>query len=124
MSKQQSSQLSALQSLFETESSEAMKRIETDYKEDNEKGSIASISKEDMQRERRTWIVTRGVTEKRKLQEIYNERKQELEQGHKTVKDELKIKFTNDREELKSDYEHRNKEIELKLFDTDNRNLD
>ena len=68
--KQQTSQLSALQSLHEQESSEAMKRIETDYKEDNEKGSIASISKEDMQRERRTWIVTRGVTEKRKLQVI------------------------------------------------------
>ena len=36
----------------------------------------------------------------------------------------MKIKFTNDREELKSDFEHRNKAIELKLFDTDNRNVE
>ena len=68
MLKSQSSQLTSLQNLLDQESTEAMKRIETDYKEDNEKGSLLSISKEDMQRERRTWIVNRGVIEKRKLQ--------------------------------------------------------
>ena len=45
-----------------------MKRIELDFKEHNEKGSLASISKEDLQRERRAWLVNRGVMEKQKLQ--------------------------------------------------------
>ena len=68
LSKSQSSQLNSLKSLHDHEASEVMKRIEMDFKEDNEKGSMASISKEDMQRERRAWLVNRGVIEKRKLQ--------------------------------------------------------
>ena len=68
MSKSQSSQLTSLKSLHDHEASEVMKRIELDFKEHNEKGSLASISKEDLQRERRAWLVNRGVMEKQKLQ--------------------------------------------------------
>ena len=68
MLKSQSSQMNSLKNLHDHEASEVMKRIELDFKEDNEKGSMASISKEDMQRERRAWLVNRGVIEKRKLQ--------------------------------------------------------
>ena len=68
MSKSQSSQLTSLKSLHDHEASEVMKRIELDFKEHNEKGSSASISKEDLQRERRAWLVNRGVMEKQKLQ--------------------------------------------------------
>ena len=69
MSKSQSSQLTSLKSLHDHEASEVMKRIELDFKEHNEMGSLASISKEeDLQRERRAWLVNRGVMEKQKLQ--------------------------------------------------------
>ena len=69
MMKSQSSQLKSLENLHNHEASEVMKRIEMESKvEENEKGSLASISKEDLQRERRARLVKRGVTERGKLQ--------------------------------------------------------
>ena len=66
MSKSQSSQLSSLKSLYESESSSVMKQNEIDFKEETEKGG-ASISKEDMQRERRERLIKRGVAAREKL---------------------------------------------------------
>ena len=67
MSKSQSSQFSSLKSLYDQESSSVMKQNEMDFKEEAEKGSMASISKEDMQRERRERLIKRGVAAREKL---------------------------------------------------------
>ena len=67
MLKSQYSQMNSLKNLHDHEAAEVMKRIELDFKEENDK---SALSKEDLQRERRAWLVTRGVTEKRKLQVI------------------------------------------------------
>ena len=69
MSKSQSSQLKALESLHSREANDVMKRLEQESKvEEQEKGSLASVSREELQRERRARLVKRGVTERNKLQ--------------------------------------------------------
>ena len=69
MGKSQSSQLKALESLHSREANDVMKRLEQESKvEEQEKGSMASVSREELQRERRARLVKRGVTERNKLQ--------------------------------------------------------
>merc|ERR1712029_784628 len=106
MLKSQSSQMNSLKNLHDHEASEVMKRIELDFKED-------------MQRERRAWLVNRGVIEKRKLQELYNEKKQELETGQTAVRDELKEKFSNDKKDLNEACKQSLLELEAKLQGSD-----
>jgi len=113
MNKSQSSQLKSLENLHNHEASEVMKRIEMESKvEENEKGSLASISKEDLQRERRARLVKRGVTERGKLQELYNGRRQELEQAHEKVKLELKAELEQRRVELGNEHARSMAELE------------
>lgn len=116
MNKSQSSQLKSLENLHNHEASEVMKRIEMESKvEENEQGSIASISKEDLQRERRARLVKRGVTERGKLQELYNGRRQELEQAQERVRMELKEELEERRLELNKEHENRMAELEAGL---------
>jgi len=112
MLKSQNSQMNSLRNLHDHEAAEVMKRIELDFKEENDK---SVLSKEDLQRERRAWLVTRGVTEKRNLQELYNEKKQELETGHTAVKEQLKEKFANEKQELNDATKQNLFELEAKL---------
>jgi multidrug resistance efflux pump len=115
MSKSQSSQLTSLKSLHDHEASEVMKKIELDFKEHNEKGSLASISKEDLQRDRRAWLVNRGVMEKQKLQELYNEKKAELEAGHKEAKEELKERLSKEKKEVSEECQQSITTLEARL---------
>merc|ERR1712106_306917 len=113
MNKSQSSQLKSLENLHNHEASEVMKRIEMESKvEENEKGSLASISKEDLQRERRARLVKRGVTERGKLQELYTGRRQELEQAQEKVRMELKAELEERRLELNKEHASRMADME------------
>ena len=87
LNKSQSSQLKGLEALHNAEASEVMKRLEQESKvgatvvyfsydcngddckvEEQEQGSVVSLSKEEQQRDRRTKMVKRGVFERGKLQ--------------------------------------------------------
>jgi len=113
MNKSQSSQLKSLENLHNHEASEVMKRIEMESKvEENEKGSLASISKEDLQRERRARLVKRGVTERGKLQELYNGRRQELEQAQEKVRQDFNTELEHRRLELSREHVSNMQELE------------
>jgi len=113
MNKSQSSQLKSLENLHNHEASEVMKRIEMESKvEENEQGSLASISKEDLQRERRARLVKMGVTERGKLQELYTGRRQELEQAQEKVRMELKAELEERRLELNKEHASRMADLE------------
>ena len=59
--------------------------------EEQEQGSVVSLSKEEQQRDRRAKMVKRGVFERGKLQELYLGRRKELEAAQLRVKEELKV---------------------------------
>jgi len=91
LNKSQSSQLKGLEALHNAEASEVMKRLEQESKvEEQEQGSVVSLSKEEQQRDRRTKMVKRGVFERGKLQELYLGRRKELEAAQGRVREELK----------------------------------
>jgi len=105
MTKSQSSQLKALENLHAVEANDVMKRLEQETKvEEQEKGSLSSISREDRQRERRAMLVKKGVTERGKLQELYTGRRTELESAQERVRQDLKNDWEARRQQLADQY--------------------
>jgi len=105
MGKSQSSQLKALESLHSREANDVMKRLEQESKvEEQEKGSMASVSREELQRERRARLVKRGVTERNKLQELYTGRRAELEAAQGRAREELRVEREAKVQEEKDQY--------------------
>jgi len=105
MTKSQSSQLKSLENLHSVEANDVMKRLEQETKvEEQEKGSLSSISREDRQRERRAMLVRKGVTERGKLQELYSGRRAELESAQEKVRQDLKNDWEARRAQLAEQY--------------------
>lgn len=101
LGKSQSSQLKSLENLHSQEAGEVMKRLEQESKvEEAEKGSVASISREELQRDRRARLIKRGVTERGKLQELYSGRRAELEAAQDRVRQDLKAEWEARKTEL------------------------
>ena len=54
---------------------------------------MVSISREELQRDRRARLIKRGVTERGKLQELYSGRRAELEAAQERVRGELRTEW-------------------------------
>lgn len=114
MCKSQANQLKSLESLYTKESSEVLKRIESEDKT-QDGGKVENVSREDIQRERRERLVKKGVQEKGKLKELYDGRKKELEQAQDRRRVELREELSTRRNHIRADHKRRTEEIQSSL---------
>jgi len=113
MQKSQACQLKSLENLYNKESSEVLKRIESEDKCQNDKLEHGNVSREDIQRERRERLVKKGYHEKSKLKELYDGRKRELIQAQERRKKELVEEWEKRRRENKAEHKRRSEQIRL-----------
>lgn len=103
--KSHTSQLKILHNLYSQEVDQIMKRIEKESKNhQTENNTVDQISNGDITRDRRNRLIKRGVAERGHLQEIYNEKKYELEQEQLIVRKEFNERWEVAQKQLDNEY--------------------
>ncbi|XP_025835064.1 1-phosphatidylinositol 4,5-bisphosphate phosphodiesterase classes I and II-like [Agrilus planipennis] len=115
MKTSQSEQLKALKNQMERETSELMKKLQADRREE-----VKSLAKKHrdrdefirMKREVAIAVVDRGVIERERLEQTYDQRKNELDKQHETVRQALIEYKVKAKLALSQEYENRLAKLE------------
>ncbi|XP_030750745.1 1-phosphatidylinositol 4,5-bisphosphate phosphodiesterase classes I and II isoform X2 [Sitophilus oryzae] len=92
MKQSQNNQIKALKDQFEKETSELMRKLQADHREEVKLLAKKHRNREQFTRVKReavTAVVGRGVSEREKLENLFDTRKEELQRQHECVRDQL-----------------------------------
>lgn len=115
MKQSQSNQVKALKEQFEKETSELMRKLQADHREEVKLLAKKHRNREQFTRVKReavTAVVDRGVSEREKLGQLFETKKEELQNRHETVREQ----FQEHREKAKAALQ---KEFETRLARVD-----
>jgi len=126
MLKSQANQIKSLDSLFNKESSEIVKKIDSEDKSQSGKHEDQNISKDELRKERMERLIKKGKQEKWKLQDMYDGRKREMEQAQAKCRQDLAYNRDKLEKQLKSDFIGRSEKIKemycKQILDTEEQN--